>query len=125
MIGLTDSGCGLWLARAGLVLGVFSGVLLAPTAQAASAGFGVEFNGTCEVGSCPPSALPTGETSFVPFAFDVTLANDDSFRVEGTLSAANSSGGTSATSTQAFVVTYLGNPSGQASQADTDRKSVV
>ena len=119
MIGLTDSGCGLWLARAGLVLGVFSGVLLAPTAQAASAGFGVEFNDTCEVGSCPPSALPTGETSFVPFAFDVTLANDDSFRVEGTLSAANSSGGTSATSTQAFVVTYLGNPSGQASQADT------
>jgi hypothetical protein len=119
MSGLKDGGCGLWLARASLVLGVFAGVLPAPAARAATAGFGVEFDGTCEVGSCPPSALPTGETSFVPYAFDVTLANGDSFRVEGTLSAANSSGGTSATSTQAFVVTYLGNPSGQASQADT------
>ncbi|MEI9987925.1 MAG: hypothetical protein WDN69_35370 [Aliidongia sp.] len=88
--------------------------------RAATAGFGVEFDGTCEVGSCPPSALPTGESSFVPYALRRHPRQyGDSFRIEGTLSAVYSAGGTSQTSTQAFAVTYLGNPSGQASQADT------
>jgi len=90
---------------------------LAPV-SARSDTMGLSVNGTCDVGSCPPSALAFNSfPPSTPFSFDVTLANGDLFLIAGTLSQSNSIGG-AAREAQNFTVQYLSGPN-SVSQADS------
>ena len=114
MNNLVSRARGFWSACASITLGVLAAIPLTPAAQAME--YGVEVNGACEFGSCPPDVIPQiSGTPFVPYAFETNLANGDSFRIEGSLLAAMDG---SERTIQAFSVTYLGNPAGQAAQGD-------
>jgi hypothetical protein len=89
---------------------------LAPV-SASSDTMGLSVNGTCDVGSCPPSPLAFNSSASTPFSFNVTLADGDRFLIAGTLSQTNGSSG-ALTSNQVFTVQYLGGPNG-VSQADS------
>ena len=74
---------------------------------------GLSVNGTCEVGSCPPSPLPIGSSADNSFSFNVTI-NGDLFNIAGFLSSISSSGILSSWN-DVFTVELL---SGQTAQAD-------
>src|SRR5437667_39373 len=68
-------------------------------------GVGVSVNGICQVGSCPPIALPLGTGVTQPYSFAVTLGNGDSYRIAGTISASVNAEGNFVPATQIFTVT--------------------
>jgi len=74
---------------------------------------GLSVNGTCEVGSCPPSPLPIGTSASSPFSFNVMI-NGDLFNIAGSVSSTSSSS-TEASWNDDFTVELL---SGQTAQAD-------
>jgi hypothetical protein len=74
---------------------------------------GLSVNGTCEVGSCPPSPLPIGTSANNPFSFNVTI-NGDLFNIAGFVSSVNN-GPFDASWNDVFTVELL---SGQTAQAD-------
>ena len=74
---------------------------------------GLSVNGTCEVGSCPPSPLPVGASAFSPFSFNVTI-NGDLFNIAGFVSSFNN-GPSDNGWNDVFTVELL---SGQTAQAD-------
>jgi len=80
---------------------------------ARSDSLGLSVNGTCEVGSCPPSPLPIGSSADNSFSFNVTI-NGDLFNIAGFLSSISSSGILSSWN-DVFTVELL---SGQTAQAD-------
>src|SRR5262249_6361802 len=57
---------------------------------ARSDSLGLSVNGTCEVGSCPPSPLPVGTSASSNFSFNVTI-NGDLFNIAGFVSSTSSS----------------------------------
>ena len=74
---------------------------------------GLSVNGTCEVGSCPPSPLPIGTSTSSPFSFNVMI-NGDLFNIAGFLLLTSSSP-IEASWNDVFTVELL---SGQTAQAD-------
>ena len=80
---------------------------------ARSDSLGLSVNGTCEVGSCPPSPLPVGASAFSPFSFNVTI-NGDLFNIAGFVSSFNN-GPSDNGWNDVFTVELL---SGQTAQAD-------
>jgi hypothetical protein len=74
---------------------------------------GLSVNGTCEVGSCPPSPLPIGTSADNAFSFNVTI-NGDLFNIAGFVSSVNN-GPFDASWNDVFTVELL---SGQTAQAD-------
>jgi hypothetical protein len=91
---------------------------LAPV-SARSATVGLMVNGSCEFGSCPPSALPFDSpevSTLFSVLPNVTLPNGDVFLVSGELIQANGPGGI-ARSREAVTVEYFSGPNG-VSQAD-------
>ena len=74
---------------------------------------GLSVNGTCEVGSCPPSPLPIGTSASSPFSFNVMI-NGDLFNIAGSVSSTSSSS-TEASWNDDFTVELL---SGQTARAD-------
>jgi hypothetical protein len=100
-----------------LVLWLAVSTCLAPV-SAWSDTMGLSVNGTCDVGSCPPSPLAFNSSASTPFSFNVTLANGDLFLIAGTDSQTNCSNAGELTSRQVFTVQYLSGPNG-VSQADS------
>jgi len=80
---------------------------------------GISVNGTCEGGSCPGLPLPFSTSETLPFDFLYTLANGDTFLIDGSFTDNNNSDGSGANNSYAFQVTYEGNPTGGLSGADT------
>jgi hypothetical protein len=80
---------------------------------ARSDSLGLSVNGTCEVGSCPPSPLPVGTSASSPFSFNVTI-NGDLFNIAGFVSSFNN-GPFDNGWNDVFTVELL---SGQTAQAD-------
>src|SRR5262249_6689873 len=74
---------------------------------------GLSVNGTCEVGSCPPSPLPIGTSANNSFSFNVTI-NGDLFNIAGFVSSEND-GPFLSSWNDVFTVELL---SGQTAQAD-------
>ena len=74
---------------------------------------GLSVNGTCEVGSCPPSPLPVGASADNSFSFNVTI-NGDLFNIAGFVSSVNN-GPNDNSWNDVFTVELL---SGQTAQAD-------
>jgi hypothetical protein len=93
--------------------------LLALNMNASAASIGVSVSGTCEAGSCPPTALAFNGTDDLPVDFTVTLANGDTYLVNGSFTITNNSNGGGFTAGHLFQVTYEGNPTGGLSAADT------
>jgi hypothetical protein len=80
---------------------------------ARSDSLGLSVNGTCEVGSCPPSPLPVGTSASSPFSFNVTI-NGDLFNIAGFVSSFNNGPNDNGWN-DVFTVELL---SGQTAQAD-------
>ena len=74
---------------------------------------GLSVNGTCEVGSCPPSPLPVGASADNSFSFNVTI-NGDLFNIAGFVSSFNNGPNDNGWN-DVFTVELL---SGQTAQAD-------
>jgi hypothetical protein len=101
---------------------------LAPV-SARSDTVGLIVNGSCDVGSCPPSALPFNSPEVgTPFSLTNTLPNGDVFEMSAELTQANgpqSSGPTPsamATSREALTVQYISGPNGV---SQTDKLTVT
>ena len=93
---------------------------LAPV-SARSDTVGLLRNGSCEVGSCPPSALPFNSLPGVTTSFSFNVSeNGDVFIITGALIQANGTGGIGS-SREALTVEYSSGPNGvsQPSQRDT------
>ena len=83
-----------------------------------AATIGITVNGTCEAGSCPPVAVPIGPSQTLPIDFSVTLADGDTYLINGSFTDTNQgvlAGGVN----HLFQVTYEGNVTGGASSADS------
>jgi hypothetical protein len=97
---------------------VSAAVLAAPALNPPAKAEAIRVNGTCEVGDCSnPGILNAGDSLSSPFDLTYSFANTDSYRLEGTVLAyqrpnLNELGVTD------FVVTYLGNSFGTASDND-------
>ena len=91
-------------------------ICLAPMSASADT-LGLSVNGTCDVGSCPPSGLGFNSSATLPVSVDVTLADSDVFRIVGTLSASNGATVNNGWA-QVYSVQYLSGPNG-VSQQDT------
>jgi uncharacterized protein (TIGR03437 family) len=87
-------------------------------AAAYPANIGFQVNGNCAAGSCPAQALAMGGTATLPFSTNTTLSNGDAYSVVGAFNTSNSASGATFSLTFSIVITYLGNGSGGASQAD-------
>jgi hypothetical protein len=87
-------------------------------AQAGS--YGLNVNGTCEVGSCPATSAQGGGGSSDTGPYNIELPNGDLFQENGTIGISNLA--TGLTALGSFKVTYEGNAvtgATAASQADT------
>jgi hypothetical protein len=102
--------------RLTVVLFVF---LFALAAALNASNIGITVNGTCEAGSCPAVPIPFNATDTLPVNFVFTLANGDSYLINGSFTATNNSNGGGFSAGHLFQVTYEGNAGGGASSADT------
>jgi hypothetical protein len=80
---------------------------------------GVAADGTCGAGSCPAVALPFNSSATLPVDFFVTLANGDTYLIDGSFSSSNGTNGGTFTASHLFQITYEGNATGGVSAADT------
>jgi hypothetical protein len=105
-----------------MAIGIAATLVTSATAQTSStAFFGTTVNGTCEVGSCPPTAVQPGSSDVTtPFDYTVTLANGDRYHFVGTDHQVNQGGcaSFSALGSQSSIQ-YVGNDAGTPSAADT------
>jgi hypothetical protein len=108
------------IARAGSSIpAVACFVLFAFAAALNASSIGLEVNGTCEGGTCPPTPLPFNSSGTLPFDLTVTLPDGDIYLIDGSFSTGNNGDGSSLTAGYIFQVTYEGNAGGGPSAADT------
>ena len=100
-------------------LAFVSTLFLLAAAKLHAAGIGLTANGTCFAGSCPPAALAVGSNDKESFNYTLTLANGDTYLIDGDFTATNSSGFVAGAANHAFQVTYEGNAAGGPSAADS------
>jgi hypothetical protein len=84
------------------------GCLFALAAALNASTIGVSVNGTCEGGSCPGLPLPFSTSETLPFDFLFTLANGDTFLIDGSFTDNNNCDGSTASNSYALQVTYEG-----------------
>jgi hypothetical protein len=105
------------LFRTKLLL-TLAALLAASTLNPHATAEAIRVNGTCEVGNCSnPGILNVGGSLSSPFDFTYSFANTDSYRLEGTVFA-DQQPGEDILGVTNFIVTYLGNNSGTASDND-------
>lgn len=83
---------------------------------------GLELDGVCKVGTCPPTPLDAGGNLNQPFSFTTSLANGDTFKLSGLLTASNNAGNSISFGEgvgSGLRIEYLGNGQGGPSQRDT------
>jgi hypothetical protein len=105
------------LFRTRLLL-VSAAFLAASTLNPLAKAEAIRVNGTCEVGNCSnPGILNAGGSLNSPFDFTYSFANTDAYRLEGTV-VAYQRPDLNELDVMDFVVTYLGNSFGTASDND-------
>ena len=98
---------------------VFCAMFLTLAATLHASSIGIAVNGTCEAGSCSPTALPLHSSEALPIDYTLTLADGDKYLINGSFTASNTSGSVAGAVNHLFQVTYEGDGSGGVSGADT------
>ena len=98
--------------------------LLFAVSSAAAANIGVQVNGNCAAGSCPPQLLSFGSNASLPVSTSVTLSNGDIYGVTGTITSSSSADGQTLNLSFALIAVYQGNGASAASQDDTLRLDI-
>lgn len=80
---------------------------------------GIAVNGVCEAGNCANPIISFNAMDTTQVDVTLTLADGDTYLVDGSLTGTNNSNGGGFSTGHNFQVTYEGNGSGGASQADT------